>query len=194
MTEVTILPPRAMPMERLSLRTNFAWTLSGNVVYAGCQWGMLVVLAKIGSPEWVGQFALGLAVTAPVLLFANLNLRSVQATDIGDEYRFGHYLALRFAMLVLAALTICGILAFIGLSRESTLVVFGVGVAKTFESVSDVFYGLLQKHERMDRIAKSMMIKGPLSLTALAVGTYLSGSVAVGVFSMAAVWLGVLLF
>src|SRR5690349_21224091 len=80
---------------RLSLRTNFIWTFLGNVVYAGCQWGMLVVLAKLGSPEIVGQFALALAVTAPVFMFTNLQTRGVQATDARKEYAFGDYLALR---------------------------------------------------------------------------------------------------
>src|SRR6266568_5527229 len=47
--------------EGVSLRTNFAWTLAGNAVYAVCQWGMLVSIAKLGSPAMVGQFALGLA-------------------------------------------------------------------------------------------------------------------------------------
>src|SRR3954469_7592651 len=86
----------------LSLRSNFSWTFAGNVVYAGCQWGMLMVLAKLGSPERVGQFALGLAVTAPILMFSNLQLRAIQATDARREYRFGHYLALRLATTALA--------------------------------------------------------------------------------------------
>lgn len=68
------------------------WTFIGNVVYAGCQWGMLVVLTKLGSPEMVGQFALGLAITAPVFRFADLRLRNVQATDTRREYLFGDYL------------------------------------------------------------------------------------------------------
>ena len=34
---------------RLTLRMNFLWTLAGNVVYAACQWGILVVLAKLGT-------------------------------------------------------------------------------------------------------------------------------------------------
>ncbi len=29
-----------------SLRWNFSWTFVGNIIYSGCQWGMLVVLAK----------------------------------------------------------------------------------------------------------------------------------------------------
>ncbi|HEY3296729.1 MAG TPA: lipopolysaccharide biosynthesis protein [bacterium] len=184
--------PLERPAARLSLRANFAWTLSGNVVYAGCQWGMLVALAKLGTPEWVGQFALGLAVTAPVLLFANLQLRSVQATDVEDQYRFGHFLALRLLMLGLAVLCIAGVILISGFGRQAALVVAAVGLAKSFESISDVYYGLMQKHERMDRIAKSMMIKGPLSLAALAAGTYVTRSVAIGVAAMAVVWLGVL--
>jgi hypothetical protein len=47
---------------------NFLWTLSGNVVYAACQWGMLVVLAKLGTHQMVGEFALALAITAPIVV------------------------------------------------------------------------------------------------------------------------------
>jgi len=85
----------------LSLRANFLWTFVGNAVYAACQWGMLVVLAKLGTPEMVGQFALGLAVTAPVLMFFNLQLRAVQSTDSQDEYSFEHYLGLRLVTTIL---------------------------------------------------------------------------------------------
>jgi O-antigen/teichoic acid export membrane protein len=193
-TEIRCAPASPVAPKRLTLRENFVWTLAGNLVYAGCQWGMLVVLAKLGTPEWVGQFALGLAVTAPILLFANLQLRAVQATDVTDQYQFGHYLALRLLMLGLAAVSFVVVIVAGNFGVATALVVAAVGLAKIFESLSDVFYGLLQKHERMDRIAKSMMIKGPLSLCALAAGTYLTQSVAVGVVAMAAVWLCVLLF
>ena len=44
---------------RISLRKNFVWTLAGNIVYSGCQWGMLTIIAKLGNPIMVGQFALG---------------------------------------------------------------------------------------------------------------------------------------
>ena len=182
------LATEAVSLPGLSLRRNFSWTLAGNVVYAGCQWGMLVVLAKLGSPVMVGQFALGLAVTAPVIMFSNLQLRAVQATDARGEYLFSDYLGLRLIMIVLALLVILGFAFISGYRWETALVVMVVGLAKAFESVSDVFYGLLQKHERMDRIAKSMMIKGPLSLVALGAGVYLTGSVLWGAIGLAIIW------
>src|SRR6476660_1556484 len=83
------------PRRALSLRSNFSWTFAGNVVYAACQWGMLSALAKLGNPELVGQFALALAVTSPVFMLANLQLRGVQATDAQSQYTFADYLRVR---------------------------------------------------------------------------------------------------
>jgi O-antigen/teichoic acid export membrane protein len=178
----------------LSLRANFSWIFIGNVVYAGCQWGILVVLAKLGSPEMVGMFGLGLAITAPVIMFASLKTRTVQATDAKHDYLFGDYLGLRLITTVLALLVVVGIVLVAGYHREVALVILAVGLAKSFESISDAFYGLLQQHERMDRIAKSMMIRGPLSLAALGIGVYVTGSVFWGVMGLVSVWALVLVY
>ncbi len=168
----------------LTLRHNFSWTFAGNAIYAACQWGILSVLAKLGSPEMVGQFTLGLAVTAPAIVFSNLQLRSIQATDTRQEYLFGDYLGLRLIATSLAIFSIIGIAARAGYSQETTLVTIGIGCAKAVESISDVLSGLIQQHERMDRIAISSMIKGPLSLLLLSIGVYLTHSVLWGTLGL----------
>jgi len=61
-------------------------------------------------------------------------------------------------------------------------------MSKAIESLSDIFYGLLQQHERMDRIAISKMVKGPASLLALGLGVYLTGRVLWGVIGLAIAW------
>ncbi len=174
---------------RLTLRVNFLWTLSGNVVYAACQWGMVVVLAKLGTPQLVGEFALALAITAPIVIGAGLSLRSVQVTDAASEYPFGDYLLVRLLTTAAAGGVIVGIVWFSDYGWHTAAIILVVGLAKAFESISDIFYGLLQQHERMDRIALSMMIKGPLSLVALGTAIYLSGDLLLGVCGLAAAWL-----
>lgn len=172
----------------LSLTRNFYWNLAGNVVYAGCQWGILVVLAKLTSPEMVGRFALGLAVTAPIIMLSQLQLRGVQATDAKDEYTFEHYLGLRLVTTALALIIIVGVVWLGDYSLNTGLVIMAVGLSKAFESISDVYYGLMQRHERMDRIAKSQMIKGPLSLVVLGLIVLLTENVLWGVIGLAATW------
>jgi O-antigen/teichoic acid export membrane protein len=172
----------------LSLRRNFSWTLLGNLVYAACQWGVIVVLAHLGTPEMVGQFVLALAVTAPVIALASLQLRGLQATDAKGEYLFGHYLALRLATTAAAVLVIGAVAFVVGGRLEITLAILVIGLAKAFESISDVFFGLFQRLERMDRIAVSMMIKGPLVLLLLGAGVYLTGSILGGAVGMMIAW------
>jgi O-antigen/teichoic acid export membrane protein len=180
-------------LKPLTLRRNFSWTFTGNLIYAASQWGMLVVLAKLGSPEMVGQFTLGLAVTAPIIMFTNLQLRGIQATDAKGDYVFSDYLGLRLIGTGLALLIIAGIILKAGYRWETSLVILVIGLAKAFESITDVFNGLIQQHERMDRIAIALMIKGPLSLLLLAIGVSLTGSVVGGAIGLAIAW-GLVLF
>src|SRR6266849_2996333 len=77
------------------LRNNIFWILLGRGVQAASQWGILIVLAKLGSVEMIGRYTLALAITAPVILFFELKLREVQASDANDRHHFREYLSLR---------------------------------------------------------------------------------------------------
>lgn len=175
-------------LPRASLRLNISWTILGNVLYAGCQWAMLVVIAKLGTPELVGRFSLGLAITAPVITLASCQLRMIQATDARQDYCFPDYLKARLVCLVPALGVIALICAISGYRLSVTSVVMAIGFAKAFESVSDIYYGLIQQHERMDIIAKSKIMKGVLSLVALGGGIYLTGDVFWAAVCLAVTW------
>jgi O-antigen/teichoic acid export membrane protein len=154
---------------------------------------MLTVLAKLGSAETVGLFSLGLAITAPVIMFTNLALHHVQATDARDEYRFGDFLGLRLVTTCLALLIIAAIVGQFGYGTHATLVILAVGVTKAIEAVCDIFCGFFQKHERMDRYGLSRILKGVVSLAALAGTVYVTRSLLWGVASLAVAYTLVLL-
>ncbi|KYC37084.1 polysaccharide biosynthesis protein [Scytonema hofmannii PCC 7110] len=178
----------------LTLGRNFSWTFAGNLVYAACQWCILVALAKLGTPEMVGQFTLGLAVTAPIVLFANLQLRAVQVTDAKNQYLFSDYLGLRLVTTALALVMIVFVTIIAGYRWETSIIILVIGLAKALESFCDLIYGLVQQHERMDCIAISLMLRGLLSLVLLSGGVYLAGSVMWGAVGLAVGWAVVLVF
>ena len=161
----------------LTLRGNFAWTALGNVVYSLCSWLMLSVIAKMGSPTMVGQFSLGLAVAQPVMVFSQLSLNQVQATDARCEYRFGDYLGLRMITNLLAMGALVWIALAGGYAREAGAVVVLSGVGLAFDGIGDTVFGLLRRHERMDRVAISMAVEGVLSLLLLTAGLHFLHSI-----------------
>ena len=172
----------------LSLRANFSWTFVGNAVYAACQWGMLVILAKVGSPEMVGQFTLGLTVSGPILAFATLKTRLVLATDTEETYRFGDYLGLRILTNLLAIIVVAIVVVLSGYRWETAQIVMAVTSAKVLESISDIFYGLFLQHEHMEYTATSKIIRGPASLLVLGLSVWLTGQLIWGTLALAAAW------
>ena len=161
----------------LSVRSNFVWSLVGNVLYAFCQWGVLLVLAKMCSQETVGTYILGVTVTSPIFLFAGLQLRRLQATDANEEFQFGHYLGLQLAACVVAMLACWGAGWFSGYHDASLAVILLVGFSKAIETLSNTFYGLFQQRERLDRISKSMVLQSVLSAAGLCGGIVLTGDI-----------------
>ncbi len=168
-----------------SLRSNFWWMLSGNAVYALCQWGLLAILARLGTPAIVGQYVLAVAVTTPITVFFMLHLRAVQATDTRRDYQFGHYLALRLCAMGLALLTVVGVCLTSGYRGDTFLVIAAVAVSAVCDSMSDIVYGLLQQRERLDRIGQSMMLRGASSVILLAAAIASTGRVFYGILAVA---------
>jgi len=177
---------------RLSLRSNFIWTFLGTVIYNLSQWIILVLLAKMYVAEVVGQFTFALSVTAPIVMLANLQLRAIQATDSRDEYAFGHYLSLRLLTTGGAFFVIMAVGVFVADSIALAIVILVVGVAKLVDSGSDLFYGLMQKQERMDRIAWSQITRGTFGVICFATGLILTDKLVFGVIGMIIAWLLVL--
>ena len=171
---------RPLYVRALSHRLNFSWAFAGNLVYAASQWAILVAMAKLGTVELVGQYALALALTAPVIVFTNLNLRAAQATDARREYQFRDYVALRMLSLFAAAILISGIALAYGLDGSTLLLTAMVMLGRTFDSLSDVVYGLMQQHEKLDRVGISRIVQGALQVVGF-VGTFhWTGSLVLG--------------
>lgn len=138
---------------------------------------MLVSLAKLGSVKMVGLFILGMAVAHPVFQFASLQLRIVLCTDPRDQCDFSPYL--RLSLLgILTAICVCLGVGFVYFDSLEVIAVIGATcIALACQSLGELFYGLLQKHERLDRIARAQILKGIVGLAAFSATVYATSSV-----------------
>ena len=132
-----------------TLKADVTWLLSGNVIYSACQWAIVLVFAKLGSPEQVGEYALGMAVSAPIVLLANFQLRALLASDVWNHFTFSKYLTFR-----LVSLSVClVVVAFAAIHAQGDWgprgVILLVGLGQVLEYISETYYGLMQRRERI---------------------------------------------
>lgn len=185
--------PPAKGLAGLSLRSNVAWTTLGYAVYTFSQWLILVIVARLLGVGAVGQLGFALAICAPIATLANLGLRVGQATDARRDFGFGTYWALRTLGSAAAMLLTVVVALLLDRDADTSRIILLVGAAKLVESHCDVFYGLFQQRERMDWMARSLIVRGILGFAALAIGTALSGQLVVGLACQAICWLLVFL-
>lgn len=167
------------------LQVDFSWVLVGNTLYSACQWLIVVALAKLGTSEQVGEYALGLAISGPIILFANLQLRSLLASDVQEHFHFDQYFTFRLLSLGAALVLVFGIASFTAGSARLVGIVVLVSAVQILEFVSESYYGLMQKCDRMDQIARSLMFRGPLSLGAMCVAMYVTRNLVVALLALA---------
>lgn len=186
-------PPHRDGAARGVVRDNFAWSLSAGFTYALAQWGVVVAFTHLGTAEQLGEFALGLAVTAPVMLLARMQLRTLEATDARGAFRTEHYLALMLLNVAVGVLA-CGAVGWLaGYAPHTLALITLIALAKGAENVSEVYFGALQQQERISFVARSMMLKGALSVTAVWLTLWATRSSTLAAAALGLTWLSVLL-
>ena len=155
---------------------------------------MYIALAQLGNPELVGQFAIALAISGPVIFVSNLQLRAIQASDADWSHSFAEYWSLRLFMLPFALAMIVAIACIGNYNVETISVILVLGFAKLIESLSDICFGAIQRNNRLDLVGKSLSIKGVTSLLLMCLLVWATQSVAIASIGIAITWLALFIF
>ncbi len=175
-----------------SLKKNTAWMILGNTYYALCQWLVLMILARVGGAEDVGIFTLALAITGPIIIFFELGIRTIIATDVDSENDYTAYFMVR-SIASFAGITLCFIFA---LFYENYIfwTVIVVALFKVSESFSQMYYGYAIRQEKLNRISISLISRGTLSTIILTISYILTKNIPISASAYMISWVAVLIF
>jgi O-antigen/teichoic acid export membrane protein len=175
-------------------RRNVSWLSIAEVTRMICWWGVLIVIGKLIGVEAVGLFGLSMALTAPIMLFMNLGLRSALATDVADRFPFHFYSSLRLVTSGGFAVITLGLAMGLGYAGDELTVIAIFGVYRIIRAQSDIYFGLFQKNLRLDLMARSILIRSPLTVVFVTIGITTTGRLIEGLYGMVFAELLVFLF
>lgn len=128
---------------------------------------VLVLLTKMATPEMVGLYGISQAVALPISTLLTLRLRTVQVTDVANQFVFGEYLA----VTILTAASTVVIVTIVALVKEppsTAIIIIMLGVGYAGANLQEVFLAVMQKAERMQYMALDRILGGVLSLAGFA--------------------------
>ncbi len=177
---------RGIPGPDGSVRRSMVWTLLGRFAQAGAQAGLLVVVARLGSAEMVGELALAMALCSPIMVIVGLQLRVVLVTDLSGRFGWADHVGLRRRASALGVALATLIAAVPGLPI-SVAAVLAVALGKAGELSSDLHHATFQRRGAMRLYARSVATRAILGLTAASLVLFTTGRLGLGLFAMAAV-------
>ena len=145
----------------LSTAVNALWNAIGCFFYLGCQWAttvLVVVLSSNYSNSGLLAFAMSVGnIFSSIALF---KVRTYQVSDITYRYTILDYGAFRIATIATSAIITIIYLLFTSNNESFVFISLIYLLFKADEAFSDVLYGTVQRHERMDYIGKSQILRG----------------------------------
>ena len=148
----------------LSTKQNMLWNSVGCLIYQACMWAMTIAVVIFSNDyENSGRLAFAMALGNIYYPLATYNMRTIQVSDLTNEYSSGQYIAFRFFTVFAGVIPVL-----IYLFLTSPITSFSTCLAwllfKADEAFCSVFYAIEQRALRMDYIGISQGGRGVICL------------------------------
>ena len=175
----------------MSLRSRTSWTILGQIIYIVSQFLILIALTRLSAVTAVGQFGLAAAIVTPIYWLSDLGLRTNKNTDASDTLTFANLFALRLITTLVGYAAIVVASFFFGDESTTRTVLLIFGAAKGIETLSDICYGVFERHGKMAQFAWSISFRGIGSLILFTLILASTESVGAAFLGQLIVWAGV---
>lgn len=150
------------------------------------QAGVLILAARLGSAEMVGNLAVAMAICSPIMVIVGLQQRVVYVTDVDRRFGWQTHVQLRRWASVTGALVamLVGATPWI---QISIVAIAAIALGKAGDLASDLHHATFQTRGAMRLYARSVSIRAVFGLVALGIALRVTGSLALGLMAMAVV-------
>lgn len=139
---------------------SISWVTLSNSLVAFVKFFIIWLIAKILNVEAVGQFTLALAVITPIMLFANMKLRSIYVKE--QQANLHEFMTVRL-MVSIAAIFLIILISFLFYS-EILLLIIILSIIRALDLYEDMLFAHLQKNEQLVSVSKYTIAKQILLL------------------------------
>lgn len=177
-----------------SMSRNVLWNMLGSLIYALSTIVLTIITTRIVGENHGGDFAIALGTGQLMAAIGYYEVRTIQVTDLHQEYQFHDYVFHRMFTTTIMMLVSVGFVIMKAYGFEKSLLVLLLCFWKMLDTVADVYEGLFQQKERLDLSGKSMFARTLVSTLAymvcLMITKHMFFSVLVAiVVSITCIWL-----
>lgn len=151
-------------MRKNNIKKNIVWNSIGSFIQAFNSLFFMVIVTRINGINVAGYFSYAFVISNVFFIAATFGGRGFQITDSKKEFSDKLYKKFRILTTSLCIVLFSLLLLLFKYPGYKYLVIIMLIIARSFESISDVYYGVLQKNDKLSSVGKSLFFKNIISL------------------------------
>lgn len=177
-----------------NLKKDFIWNTLGSLIHAFNSLFFLIIVTRINGLENAGIFSYAFVISNIFLTVATFGGRNYQITDAKNEFSENLYKNFRYLTTIISIILFALLFLLFKYSIYKYLIIILLIIVRSFESLSDVYFGILQKNNKLYLVGISLFLKNLLSLIIFILTDYLFKNLYISIISWGIINLVFLVF
>lgn len=165
-------------LDSTNLRKNFFWNTIGSTANAFVSLFYMMIVTRLNGIDDAGIFSFAFSSASVFMVIGTYSGRTFQVTDKNKKTTDSDYFALKFltcAAMLIAGLAFCLLRGYTG---TKFMIMMFLIIFRVLETIAECAYAVIQKHDRLYQVGRSMLIKSLASLLGFFVIDYFTNNVA----------------
>lgn len=156
--------------ENNNLRKSFIWNTIGILTTSITSIIYMMILTRYSNLEEVGIFAFCFSFACTMVTLASFGGRTYQVTDLNSKFKTSTYINTRYITVIFSYVLIVIFLFFKDYNIEKNIILLLLCLFKFFEEISDVYYGILQKNNKLYKVGIYQFFKSIINIILFFIG------------------------
>lgn len=181
-------------MKNSTLKKDFIWNTLGSLIHAFNSLFFLIIVTRINGLENSGIFSYAFTISNIFLTVATFGGRNYQITDAKNEFSGNLYKSFRYLTTIISVILFVLLFLLFKYSTYKYLIIILLIFVRSFESISDVYFGIFQKNNKLYLVGISLFFKNLLALIIFVLTDYLFKNLYISIICWGTINLLFLLF
>lgn len=142
--------------EKPSEQSLYIWNILGSMANALLSVVLLMLITRVLDDKQADIFSVAWTISQLMATVGMFQIRTYQATDVGENFKFWQYLVFRILTIILMMASSLVYVGVKGYSGYKSLIVLLVCLFKAVDAFADVYEGWFQQKERLDLSGKAL--------------------------------------
>lgn len=178
----------------MNTRKNIVWNALGSTFNAFNSLIFVIIATRINGVEEAGIFSYAFANACIFYVIGSYIIRAFQVTDISNSFFDSDYIHNRIITCCAMLIAIIGFCFLKGYDYYKSSIIILLGAFKCAEAFAEVYYGILQKNNRLYKVGKSLFVKAVLEAVAFLVIDYLTRNLVLSCLAIVVIYIVFTLF